>query len=258
MRRSSHRPWHSSRAALLALAALAGSACAGTPLPEPPDNGRDPDELPRPIWPVRELATSVALPGSSDLIPVGVDRGGVLPDTPVWAINLDDAQVAPVVIMSTPVGSFGLGIKAKTGDRIRILSRTATQHSAPLDVVVPEMSDASTTQTHPVPLSPERVGCLTVTPPETLVLDGTTGELTLDNRCSVPITINRAQLRLGDQGIVLMPAPTEIAAGAEATLTFSDSRGPGATERLDILLLDVDAGSTGSGSYAIDVFSDLE
>jgi hypothetical protein len=82
--------------------------------------------------------------------------------------------------------------------------------------------------------------------------------LTLDNRCSGAIAITRAQLRLGDQGIALMPAPTEIAAGAETTLTFQDSRGPGATERLDILLLEVDAGSAGRGRYAIDLFSDLD
>jgi len=256
MRRPSPRPWHSSRAALLALAALAGSACTGTPLPEPPD------ELPRPDWDAREIGPTSVLAGNDAArmqVTLRSKREAVRPDTTVWAINLDSppsAQEGPSQIMANADGGFAIGVLLGSGDRVRIVSRTPTKHSPPLDLTVTLPGPGLEPLVARTPST--AIACFKVTPAETLVLDGTSGTVTLDNQCTVPVSITRAQLRLGDQGISLGSAPTEIAAGTKTTLTFSDSLGAGTTERLDILLLDVTASGVGMGRYAIDIFSDLE
>jgi hypothetical protein len=255
MRRSSPRSWPSSRAALLAVAALAGGACTGTPLPEPPD------ELPRPDWDVREVGPASVMAGDASRMRVTLrsERAAVKPDTTVWAINLDSppaAQEGPSQIMANADGGFAIGVLVASGDRVRIVSRTPTKHSPPLDLMVTLPGPGLEPLVARAPSI--TLACLKLTPAETLVLDATSGTITLDNQCSVPVSITRAELRLGDQGMSLGAAPTEIAAGTKTTLTFSDSVGPGVTERLDILLLDVTANGVGNGRYAIDLFSDLE
>ena len=255
MRRSFPRSWHSSSVALLALAALAGSACTGTPLPEPPD------ELPRPDWDVREVSPTSAMVGDAFRMRVTLrsERAAVKPDTTVWAINLDSppsAQEGPSQIMANADGGFAISVLVASGDRVRIVSRTPTKHSPPLDLTVTLPGPGLEPVVARAPGS--TLTCFKITPAETLVLDGASGTVTLDNQCSVPVSIARAELRLGDQGMSLGAAPTEIAAGTKTTLTFSDSVGAGVTERLDILLLDVTANGVGSGRYAVDLFSDLE
>lgn len=262
MSRSFHQ-WPNTRAALLIVAALAGSDCAdssgderGTPLPEPPDG------LPRPEWKVPEIVSATAL-DSSTLVMIGGERGKVAPNTQVWAINLDNPSVAPVRMMSDVRGRFTIGIAARLMDRVRVISRTETEHSPPLDLRVIEAPGNPANPSAPRALDVETLpstalGCLQLTPAETVVLAETSGSLTLDNRCKSAVQITRAELRLGDQGLSLGTAPATIAPGAQTTLTFADSVGPGASERLDILLLDVDAGGEGKGRYAIDLFSALE
>ena len=253
-------PRSSTRAALLLLAALAGGVgCTsssgdedGTPLPEPPDG------LPRPTWNAPagpELATDAVAPAGLVMVLLG-EHILVEPLAHVWAINLDQPSVAPAIVMARDDGRFVLPIFATKGDRIRILSRTETEHSPPLDVRVG--IDMMRMPAEYVTLAPPfTISCLQVTPSETVEFEGSAGTVTLENRCAVPVQISDASLRLGDRGIVLGEVPDAIAPGEQASLTFTDSMGPGTSERLDILLLDVKTDGP-TITYAIDLFTDLE
>lgn len=255
-------PWQSTRAVLLLLAALAGSvSCTsssgdedGTPLPEPPDG------LPRPQWVSLEgnpVATDLG--ASADLLPVslGGDQIRVQPGSQVWAINLDQPSVPPAITTAMADGRFALGTMGTANDRIRILARAEDKHSPPLDLVV-LVERARVPPAFVTMATGLQLPCFSVTPTESLELSGSEGELTLRNQCSGALEITKASLRFGDRGITLGDVPPSIAPGEQVTLTFQDSAGPGASERLDILLLEVDAGDPIPRKYAIDVFTDLE
>jgi hypothetical protein len=240
--------------ALLGLTAVLGAgACAGTPLPEPPDG------LPRPefldgftpgtaMWPPREQA-EVSFSVRDSAAQVGAR---------MWAVNLDAPDVPPQEVSANSMGIVNVTITVAAGDRVRLVSRTDRAHSPPLDLVA-VAPDAVSPPVSIVPLFEDtRLDCLRITPSDSLTLAGTRGQLTLENQCGVPIGVTRAALRLGDQGIRLAAPPAEIAVGAQVRLTLEDSQGPGVRERLDILLLDVTAADGPSERYAIDVFSELE
>lgn len=252
MRRSSAHPSLTARAALLCTLALAGSDCTGTPLPEPPD------ELPRPDVGAFLGPEIVAHPTTTEQkVTITTSSGGVAPGATVWAVNLDAVNPVPVETTANALGGFNLDVPATNLDRVRILARTETRHSPPLDflVMVPDTVQAKPTAT---PLGDTRLGCLLLNPPETVVLSGKRGTLTLNNRCSTAVTLAEASLLFGDQGIALQMHADSVAPGKQTTLTFTDSRGPGPSERLEILLLEVETQDGLSGRYAIDVFSALK
>lgn len=239
--------------ALLGLAAvLGGGACAGTPLPEPPD------ALPRPEFTDLAPRDSTAGPVPAALsLKVFVQAAAVPAGARPLVINLDDPAL-PVVSAVLGAGAvYVADLNAAAGDRVRVLFASDVAHSAPLDLVA-VLEEASATLVLS-PLGDTSLGCLELTPRESLVLSGTRGELTLSNACNVAVDLTRAALRTGFEGMRLAPLPSlQVAAGARVKLVVEDTQGAGTRERLDVLLLDVAAADGRTGRYAIDVFSDLE
>jgi hypothetical protein len=197
----------------------------------------------------------------TSLMPVDIRvasaSGAVPAGSRVWAVNLDAPGAPPVETLATPLGGFQLVISAADKQRVRIVARTAGQHSAPLDLVA-VVKSAPVAFGYVEQLRDTRLACLQVTPAETLRLSDKRGTVTLRNQCSGSVTLERAALRLGDQGIALEAPPSSLAPGQQAVLTFTDSQRPAKDERLDVLLLDVRGSDGLSGSYAIDLFSELD
>jgi hypothetical protein len=241
------------RGALLGLTVLGGAACAGTPLPEPPD------ELPAPDFDdfARDSITTVGFPDRPSVLIGAAQPGTVQPRSRVWFINLDTDD-APIEISADAQGGFVVPpIPALPGERIRVISRTGQQHSAPLDLeVIP--AEVAGAPLQPARLSATALSCLRVTPAPTLLLRGSQGALRLENRCESTVTLTRVALRFGDQGLMLSTPPAALAAGEDVSLTLRDVQGPGAVERLDIVLIDAQADDGRAGRLAIDVFSALE
>jgi hypothetical protein len=243
--------------ALLGLAVLGGGACAGTPLPEPPDSVR----LPRPeLFPAEDSAVFPASTGGAKPAVFTVSLSGVPTDALLTVLNLD----APATRVSAPAvadASLGLvaGVRATPGDRLRVLFTSDRGHSPPLDLVAGEPASADAMTLPVMPLGDTSLRCLQVTPNESLVLSGTRGRLAIANTCEVSVQLTRVALFSGAEGINLVaPATTQIAAGARTELILTDALGAGPSERLDVLLLDVRAADGGTGRYAIDVFSALQ
>lgn len=243
------------RAALLGLTALGGAACVGTPLPEPPD------ELPAPDH--GDFTSDSIMPTNFPDRPSvqlgAAGPGTVQPGSRVWFINLDAADAPAQVSADAQGGLVVPPIPALPGERIRVLVRTERQHSAPLDFEVATRQVAGVPLPPEArPLSPSALSCLRVTPAPTLVLRGTQGALRLENACGSALSFSRLSLRFGDQGLTLVAPPAELAAGASVSVTIRDARGAGASERLDIVLIDAQAADGRTGRVAIDVFSALE
>jgi hypothetical protein len=251
MRRLNAHLTSSTRAALLFTAVLAGADCTGTPLPEPPD------ELPRPDFGAFLNVETVGQPIPTFTgVLVRSPSGAVPPGAQVWAVNLDSGAPRPVVTTASPLGGFELMIDAVDQQRVRIVARTDIQHSPPLDLLV-MVADSAVNRAFVTPLGDTRLGCLGLTPTETVVLSDRRGELVLNNQCSAEVSIDEARLLLGNQGIALEMPATTLMPGKQTKLTFTDSRGPSQSERLDILLLEVSTPGL-TGRYAVDVFSDLK
>jgi len=241
------------RAALLGLTALGGAACVGTPLPEPPD------ELPTPDFADfgRDSVTPVSFPERPTVQIGAAGPGSVQAGSRAWFINLDTDD-APTQVSADAQGGLNVPpIPALPGERIRLISRTERQHSAPLDFeVVP--AEVVGVPPQAGPLSPSGLSCLRVTPAPTLVLRGSQGVLRLENGCGSALTFSRVALRFADQGLTLASPPAGLAAGAAVSVSIRDAQGPGASERLDIVLIDAQAADGRTGRVAIDVFSALE
>jgi hypothetical protein len=238
--------------ALLALTVLGGAACVGTPLPEPPD------ELPTPDYDdfIRDAIEPAHMPDRPSVLLGTAQPGSVDPRSRLWLINLD-SEDPPIQVGADARGAFSPPhIPAFPGERIRVISRTDRQHSAPLDYEVAAAEVGMSPQL--TRLSATQLGCLRVTPSPTLLLRASQGALRLENACDSALTFTRVALRFGDQGLMLSTPPAELAAGAEVQLTVRDQRGPGAVERLDIVLIDAQATDGRTGRLAIDVFSALE
>jgi hypothetical protein len=236
------------------LAALGGGACAGTPLPEPPD------ELPRPdftrLFTEDSTLTPTTAPMSTE-VAIPVVPGAVQAGTTLLFINVDAPGVA--IQRSGPVaGKTYVRLPASVGDRLRTLFVSDRAHSPPLDLEAQPPRVANDLVLTFRQLADTSLPCLRITPPESLVLSGRRGELTITNQCDVAVGLSRAALRTGTEGLQLVAAPSAIAAGAQVALSLEDTQEPGSSERLDILLLDVAAVDGRSGRYAIDVFSDLK
>jgi hypothetical protein len=242
--------------ALLGLAAALGAgACAGTPLPEPPD------ALPRPqLADARDTSVPPVTASTMTFALVTVLKSEIPPGTQLTLLNLDAPAARVSMDSVTDAGGvLSALVPAAPGDRVRVLFTNDRAHSPPLDLQVrtPEVAGAATLPVDP--LGDTSLPCLQLTPNESLVLSGTRGQVSVRNTCEVAVALTRAALRTGAEGIQLVaPASPQIAAGASITLSLEDSQGPGERERLDVLLLDVSATDGRSGRYAVDVFSDLQ
>jgi hypothetical protein len=247
------RSWHP-RWALLAACA---SACVGTPTPEPPDYA--PELLPTPdggLIFATDARIEVATLNDPPSAPLSGQRDAVVPDSRVWIVNLDDLTSLPLEVRARANGSFSAMVQARPGDRLRIVSRTDTRHSLPLDA---EFVEAEPGMVRIVALPPTELPCLQVSPPREIVRTLEPGQsleerFELRNRCSEPVQIEDARLRFGDQGFSLADAPETIAPNQRASLTVSLDGHADATERADIVLLDVRSGGE-RGRYALGVWS---
>src|SRR5689334_1203421 len=109
------------------LLATSLGACVGTPTPEPPDNLPRPDDtriFGLPIAVDLEV-TPVSLPP----ITIQGEAGAVVPDSELWVVNLDNPAVEPLTLRATELGSFEGKLVGQLGDRVRLVSRTESQHS---------------------------------------------------------------------------------------------------------------------------------
>lgn len=243
----------------LASAACVG-ACVGTPTPEPPDWLPTPDES---IIFGREIAPMVAT--TSALVPLHGGAGAVTPNSDLWIVNLDDENSAPSTVRARGNGSFSAMVDARQGDRIRLVSRTARQHSLPLDALYQSFGQRSVSVSR---LPPESLACLELEPAAgdiTRVVaadESSSQSFTLRNRCSDSVLIDRASLRFGDQGFTLARPPESIPANGEVALSVIFAGHVDPSEHADIVLLDVSTvaqdssqGGTTRGRYALGVWS---
>jgi hypothetical protein len=241
------------RLALLGASALGSASCAGTPLPEPPD------ELPAPDYEnflAIDSGVMVVSTGESSVTFDGGDQT-VQPNTRVWIVNLD-RDTPPSQVNANARGGFSApAIRAEAGDRIRLLSRTDRQHSAPLDLIATP-AELANGPLHVAPLPASDLSCLRITPAPTLTLSAADGALRLENGCDSEVELTRVALRFGDQGFDLSRAPARLAVGQRTTLNIRDTQAPGDTERIEIVLIDAASAAGRSGHFAIDVFSALK
>jgi hypothetical protein len=225
------------------------SACVGTPTPEPPDNLPRPDES-KIFGPLIMLNFEGAIDTVSRVIPVVGDPRAVAPNTDVWVVNLDGSGPA-VTMPSKSDGSFRATVFAAPNNRVRIVSRTDSQHSLPLDAHVISVDGEPALAQLPAGGLP----CLTITPDE---LDNVVSgkdlsrRFTLESACDEPITVS-ARLRFGDAGFAL-DAPTTVPANGTAAITVEVTAHDDAREHADIVLLDVASRSI-TGQYALGVWS---
>jgi hypothetical protein len=247
--------WQQART--IALTSLC-AACVGTPTPEPPDY----DPLPRPdaggfMTTVRVLMPEVvdsALPPV--MVPLTALPGTVAPESEVWLINLDEPSTSPLTLRADARGGFATIVTGRIGQRVRLLYRTARDHSLPLDLEITgnPMSAA---------IGPMResaaLPCLTITPPDEITRvvgeDGNMrGTFALSNSCAEPVTLERAELRFGDVGFRLTTPPDSVPANGRAELTVLFPANTDASERTDIVLLEAASGGARS-RYALGVWA---
>ncbi|HEX5655626.1 MAG TPA: hypothetical protein VFX59_00455 [Polyangiales bacterium] len=226
-------------------------ACVGTPTPEPPDNLPRPDD-----WKI--FGGSVPLATTTDVrelvspIPFAGSVGSVAPNSELWVVNLDRAEVSPLTVIADAQGGFTGMLSAQLNDRVRLVSRTDSQHSLPLDAyVITGMNN----QAQLAQLPSTELSCLRVTPAEELtavVGNDVTRRFTLTSTCSEPISLD-ARLRFGDAGFAI-DAPTSLPANGRAEITVRITGHDDPREHADILLLDVESGAN-RGRYALGVWS---
>jgi hypothetical protein len=223
-------------------------ACVGTPTPEPPDT------LPRPdgTFVFGGRAEVLSHTDNATSIPIGGLARSVPANSEVWVVNLDSRDTPPLTLRAASNGSFTGELAGRRGDRVRIVTRTDTQHSLPLDARVVE---ASANELGLSPLPAGGLSCLTVEPEDlTALVDGkdVTERIDVRSTCSEPVSLSAA-LRFGDTGFAL-DAPTTIAANGRAAITVRITSHDDAREHADIVLLDVESG-TQRGRYALGIWS---
>lgn len=228
-------------------------ACVGTPTPEPPDFLPRPDQT-RIFGPRLMTVDNTAQPESIVSIAVVGNAGAVMPDSELWVVNLDNPGVAPITVRARVDGSFRGTLQGSPSDRVRMVTRTDTQHSLPLDARVVRV-DASQVGLAQLPF--EGLPCLTITPEDELtevVSDGeqATRRFALQSRCDEPVALT-AQLRFGDVGFTL-EAPASVPADGEAAISVRISGHEDPREHADVVLLEVESG-TRRGRYALGVWS---
>jgi hypothetical protein len=223
-------------------------ACVGTPTPEPPDYS----PLPRPdgagiLSTVRTLA-EVDIVRDAALEPVTVPLAArantVQGDADLWVVNLDEPDSPPLTFRARPDGSFETVVTGRIGQRLRLVYRTAGEHSLPLDLeIAGNLMGAAIT---PLRAS-TMLTCFSVEPKEEIsvaVIDGASSSraFTLTNRCAESVALERAELRFGDVGFRLTTPPESVPANGSAELTVIFPRHDDATERADIVLLELATG----------------
>jgi hypothetical protein len=233
---------HPLRLLLQLLAPLcATAACTGTPTPDPPDFLPDPNDSLIGATIFEDASTQ----SDPVLINVMGEPGAVEASSDVWIVNLDNEQLPPVTTRARANGSFGpVELRVSVGDRVRLVVRTAEQHSRPLDFEVVEANIGVGLRR----LMDTSLKCLVVSPPAELsLLDQ--GSILLTNECEAAVSLGDARLRFGDQGFTLGTLGQSLAVGAELRIRVTyEAQRP--AEQADILLLDAQSG-TSTGRYAI-------
>jgi len=239
------------------------SACVGTPTPEPPDY------LPTPngglifgIPTVTPLSTEVDPSVRTVEVPLTGNAGAVAPNSELWIVNLDDPSATPLTVRARGNGSFSTKVDANMGDRLRLVSRSARQHSLPLDALYADAVDSSTVKpmVSLIPLPPQGLDCLQIAPVAEITRIVESGKshddsFVLTNRCSAALEITNATLRFGDQGFALATPPESVPVNGSAKLTVKFAGHDDPSEHADILLLDVRQADGAVGRYALGVWS---
>jgi hypothetical protein len=229
--------------------AATDAGCLGTPTPDPPDG--DPQDAGPPSTPDDDLLPAPDASRISTSAPEITVEGGPVPQTvppvtllgaagtvqaglDVWVVNLDDSDVSPSTVSAARDGSFSVDIQAAPGDRVRLVARSRTRHSRPLDYITVQGQGRVSLS----PLSPVASACLRITPAEELVLAASSqAAFALENTCDVEVLVTAAALRVAEEGFVLTAAP-RIPARATASLGVRfDGSAP--EEVGDVILLDV-------------------
>jgi hypothetical protein len=228
------------------------SACVGTPTPEPPDTLPRPDETK--IFGAMIEIDIVSTPATNISIPITGKANAVEPNSELWIVNLDSTD-PPRTTRAAGNGAFGTEISGEPGDRIRLVVRTDSRHSLPLDATVIK-TGASTYGVGQLPAT--ALPCLSVEPANELtsvVGQGRelTRQFTLTSSCREPVDVDSATLRFGDAGFDLS-APTRVLPGQSALLEVRISGHDDAREHADIVLLEVSSGGQ-SGRYALGLWS---
>jgi hypothetical protein len=222
----------------LLLAGLCVS-CVGTPTPDPPDF----DPLPRPSEDtfVREGAVRVLTTVTDGplMLPLDAARGAVPGGSEVWIVNLDDPNASAQTVRARDDGSFSVMVTGRIDQRFRLLYRTSTNHSLPIDLQIA----GNETSVALVPIARDAaLDCLTVEPSEEITRAPNESErhvFRVENRCSETLSVDRAELRFGDRGFRLTTPPETIPANGSADLTVLFPAHDDDRERDDIVLLEL-------------------
>jgi hypothetical protein len=241
------------------LLAACASACVGTPTPEPPDNLPSPDA--DRIFGISVAETLSDPRVATAAVPLAGQPGAVPANSDLWIVDLDDPSAAPLTVRARADGSFSTKVAANMGDRLRLVVRSAGQHSLPLDALYAEASDSSTVtpMVSVIPLPPQGVDCLQVEPVAEITRVVRSGQsqddsFVLTNRCDVALQITGGALRFGDQGFSLATPPESVPVNGSARLTVTFEGHDDAREHADIVLFDVHADGR-VGRYALGVWS---
>jgi hypothetical protein len=235
----------------------------GTPTPEPPDF----DPLPRPFADgisatVRAVDADVFVDtGGREInlpvtVPLTAAAGTVLGGSEIWLVNLDDPNSAPLTLSAKSDGSFTTTVTGIAGQRVRLIYRTASKHSLPLDLEI--TGSGMFTAITPLRAKPF-LPCFSITPSEEITESIARGAsarqtFTLENGCSEAVDIERAELRFGDAGFRLTTPPDSVPANGSAKLTVIFPDHDDERERADIVLLELSS-SGQSARYGLGVWS---
>lgn len=241
-------------AARLLLAGLCMS-CVGTPTPDPPDF----DPLPRPNGDSFAAEGVVLVRTTSDTsapvsLPLDARARAVPGGSEVSIINLDEPESATLTTRARDDGSFSVMVTGRIGQRIRVLYRTSTNHSLPIDLEIA----GNETSVALVPVARDAaVDCVSIEPSDEIIRAPSESErhvFRVQNRCSEALTVERGELRFGDRGFRLTTPPDSIPASGSADISVLFPAHGDDRERGDIVLLELQS-SDARLRYALGVWS---
>jgi hypothetical protein len=205
------------RLAILGLSAVLGTACVGTPQPDPPNVVMDPDQV------------YSDLPNYGGLELHG-RAGSVDPPGSIVRIHDLESDDPPVDATVAADGSFDAEVPGSIGDEVRLQAIFEDARSAPLDLLV----DFDGAGPAPRPLA----DCLTTTPGLELdVPAGPAATLEIRNDCTGAATLASVSLRYDPSPFSIVDAPADVPEGEAATVTLEYDPGLGIEE--EILMIEV-------------------
>jgi len=197
-----------------ALAVPLQLGCSVTPVPEPP--ALDANKISVPPGPMT----------TSTMIPILGEARAAPPLASVEVTNLDTTE-ASVEATARRDGSFELAVSGDAGNELRFQAMVGSSRTPPLDFII-QGREIGPSERHP---------CVKVGPGyEAFAARDGSIEITIENSCAVPVTLDGARMRLGSGGFSLTtPLPVDLPSGTSATLWLDSQGGPSE----DVLFIDV-------------------